>query len=76
MASLSIAGAGHADFGSQIPRLFSKITWSVAAYVAAARKSAEARRQFAELSRMSPEQLARLELTNCDLMAIVLTAVI
>jgi hypothetical protein len=48
----------------------------VAAYVAAARKSAEARRQFAELSRMSPEQLARLELTNCDLMAIVLTAVI
>jgi hypothetical protein len=76
MASLSIAGAGHADFGSQIHLLFSKLTSSVGAYVRAARKSAEARRQFAELSRMSPEQLARLELTTSDLMAIVLAAVI
>jgi glutathione S-transferase len=76
MASLSIAGAGHADFGSQITLLFSRITSSVAANVAAARKSAEARRRFAELSRMSPEQLARLELTNSHLMAIVLAAVI
>jgi hypothetical protein len=76
MASLSIAGAGHADFGSQISLLFSKIASSVVAYVAATRKSAEAQRQFAELSRMSPEQLARLELTNCDLMVIALTAVI
>jgi hypothetical protein len=76
MASLSIAGAGHADFGPQITLLFSKLISSVAARVAAARKSAEAHRQFAELSRMSPEQLARLELTNSDLMAIVLAAVI
>jgi hypothetical protein len=76
MASLSIAGAGHADFGSQITLLFSKIISSVAASAAAARKSAEARRQLAELSHMSPEQLARLELRSCDLMAIVLAAVI
>jgi hypothetical protein len=76
MASLSIAGAGHAGFGSQITLLLSKLTSSVAAYVAAARKSTEARRRFAELSHMSPEQLARLELTNSDLMAIVLAAVI
>jgi hypothetical protein len=76
MASLSIAGAGHANFGSRIALPFSKITASVTACVAAIRKSAEARRQFAELSRMNPEQLARLELTNCDLMPIVLAAVI
>jgi hypothetical protein len=68
MTGLSIARAGHIPFRSHVAfQIFRDVAASIAAYVEAARRSAEAERQFDELCRMSPEQLARLGLTKSDL---------
>jgi len=69
MASLSFSGAGHVQFGSQVLSLISGIVASsIVACLEAAESTTESERQFDELCRMSPEQLASLELTKSELL--------